>query len=337
MNTPVTTPTRKLPRRYWVVLTRTLAGRGLCLLALLCALPAAAQQRVNLVLGTATAGGGFEVYGDALAKTIALVDPLLIVTPRNTAGSLENLARLADGTLDLALVQGEAAHEAFANNAGAGSTPRIVAAMYPAAGMFVVRADSPFRSIADLRGQAIAFGARGSGLVTLARYVIDGIGLDIDRDFVPILLQRAGDGPALLRDGRVAALWGGGRGWPVFASAMAAPGGGRFIAPSRDQIAQIRARYPFLQAQTLAPDSFPGQSTALESVGSWSFILARQTLPDELVYRFCGALDRAQAQFAARLPQARDTTVANTVAAVERHELLHPGARRYLQEFGGLR
>ena len=317
--------------------SRILVWRVLCLLAMLVALPAPGQQRVSLVLGTATAGGGFEVYGEALARTIAVVDPLLVIEPRNTAGSLENLALLTAAAVDLALVQGEAAHQAFTASPGEDSKLRIVAAMYPTAGMFVVRADSPYRSIDDLRGQAVAFGARGSGLVTLARYVLDGIGLDIDRDFLPIMLDRAGDGPALLRDGRVVALWGGGRGWPAFVAAMAAPGGGRFIAPNRDQIARIRARYPFLQVQTLPSDTFPGQTTAIESVGSWSFILARQTLPDQIVYRFCHALHLGQERFAELLPQARDTTVENTVAALPRRELLHPGARRYLQEHGALR
>lgn len=318
-------------------MNRASAWRGLSLLAVLAALPALAQPRVDLVLGTATAGGGFEVYGRALAQTVAEVDPLLVVEPRNTSGSLENLALLKSGSIDLALVQGEAAREAFTAGAAGDSPLRIVAAMYPTAGMFVVRADSPYRSIDDLKGKAVVFGARGSGLVLLARHVLDGIGLDMEKDFVPVMLERAGDGPAMLRDGRGAALWGGGRGWPVFAAAMAAPGGGRFIAPNREQIASILARHPFLQLQTLAPDSFPGQTTAIESVGSWSFILARQSLPDDKVYRFCRALHLGAARFSERLSQARDTTLANTATALPRRELLHPGARRYLEEQGVLR
>ena len=34
----------------------------------------------------------------------------------------------------------------------------------------------------------------------------------------------------------------------------------------------------------------------------------------------------------ARLPQARETTAANTVAAAPRPDLIHPGARRYFRE-----
>ena len=76
--------------------------------------------------------------------------------------------------------------------------------MYSTPGMFVVRADSPYRSIADLKGKPVAFGAKGSGLVILARYVLDGIGLDQERDFQAIYLERAGDGPAMVADGRAA-------------------------------------------------------------------------------------------------------------------------------------
>jgi uncharacterized protein len=311
--------------------------RAAFLVGLLVALPAFGQQRAHLVLGTATPGGGFPVYGEALVKTLAEVDPDLVIEPRNTAGSLENIARLGAGTLDLALVQGEAAHDAFASGTAAASALRIVAAMYSTAGMFVVRGDSPYRSIDDLRGRRIAFGARGSGLVALARYVLDGIGLDMERDFDAVLLERAGDGPRMLRDGGVAALWGGGVGWPGFSAAMSAPGGGRFIAPDRDQIARILARHPFLKPQTMPAGSYSGQASAIDSVGSWSFIVARATLSDDLVYRFCRALHGGEARFAQRLDQARETTARNTVAALERRDLLHLGARRCLEDVGALR
>ena len=49
---------------------------------------------------------------------------------------------LEAGTLDLALVQGEVAHEAWAGIGRSPAALRIVAAMYSTAGMFVVRADS---------------------------------------------------------------------------------------------------------------------------------------------------------------------------------------------------
>ena len=54
-------------------------------------------------------------------------------------------------------------------------------------------------------------------------------------------------------------------------------------------------------------------------------------------YRVARALHRAEAGIAQRLPQGRETTVANTAAAAPRAELIHPGVRRYLTELGVLR
>jgi TRAP transporter TAXI family solute receptor len=293
----------------------------------------AAPQDV-VVLGTATPGGGFPLYGAALAATINEIDSSLSVTPRNTKGSTENVPLLEAGQLDIALVQGEVAYEALSGIGRPPAALTIIAAMYSTPGMFVVRADTPYRTIGDLRGKTVAFGARGSGLVILARYVLDGIGLDQEKDFTAVYLDRAADGPAMVMDGRVAALWGGGMGWPGFTAVAEGPAGARFIAPSAEEAARIRAKHGFLKTLTIAAGSYPGQRDAITSVGSWSFVLARPTLGDDIAYRLARALHRGEAALAARLPQARETTAVNTVSAAPRIALIHPGVLRYLREIG---
>ena len=292
------------------------------------------DEKTVVTLGTATPGGGFPVYGEAVAATVNEVDPTLDVQPRNTKGSTENVPLLESGALDLALVQGEVAHEALS---GIGRPPadlRVLAAMYSTPGMFVVRADSPYRAIADLRGKPVAFGARGSGLIILARYVLDGLGLDRDRDFQAVLLDAAGDGPRMVLDGTVAALWGGGLGWPGFTAVARGPARARFLVPDPDGIHRIQRRHPFLKRMAVPAGSYPGQTADLVSVGSWSFIMARPALDDDMAYRLARALHRGEAALGVRLAQARETTAANTVAAVARPELLHPGVRRYLADAG---
>ncbi len=291
-----------------------------------------AQERTRISLGTATPGGGFPVYGEAFAAAINGSDPTLEIIPRNTRGSAENLPLLERGELDLGLVQGESAHEAIA---GIGRLPadlRIISAMYSSAGFFGVRADSPARTIKDLVGKPIAFGAAGSGLVFLARYVLDGLGFDMNRDFQAILLERAGDGPAMIADGRAAALWGGGLGWPGFVAVGRLPG--RFIAPDAEGIKGIRAKHTFLRELTIPQDSYPGLDQPLQSVGSWSFVMCRRNLPEEIGYRVAKALRRSEANLARQLPQAAETTLENTIAAAPRAELLHAGVVRLAHEAG---
>lgn len=305
----------------------------LLLLPMMPASPAAAQSRATVSLATATPGGGFPVYGDAFAAVVNETDPTLQVVTRNTKGSAENIPLLEKGEVDIALVQGEAAYEAFAGIGRAPANMKIIAAMYSSPGFFIVRKDSPARGIADLRGQPVAFGAAGSGLVILSRYVLDGIGLDQTKDFKAILLERAGDGPAMVRDGRAAALWGGGSGWPGFTNLMK-DGDARFIAPSADEITRIVAKYNFLKPITLPAGTYPNQNEPMRSVGSWSFVLARTSLPDDVAYKLIRAVHKGEAALAQRLAQAAETTAANTAAAAPRTEMLHPGALRYLREAG---
>ena len=288
-------------------------------------------------LGTATPGGGFPVYGNAFAEILNAADPALSIEPRNTKGSYENIPLLESDQLDIALVAGEPAYEAFMGIGRAATKLKILTAMYSSPGMFVVRADSPYKTIQDLVGQPVAFGAKGSGLPILARYVLDGLGLKQDEDFKAVYLDRAGDGPAMVEDGRVAALWGAGIGWPGFAAVASSASGARFIAPSAEEIARIRAKHAFLKPLTVPANSYPTQTAAIASLGSWSFVLTREDLPDDVAYRLAKTLHGNEATFCKKLAQACETTAANTVAAAPRPELIHPGVMKYFREIGVVR
>jgi hypothetical protein len=297
----------------------------------LVAAPARSQsggEAMKVRLGTATPGGGFPVYGDAFIAAIKAQDPALEIEAINTKGSTENVPRLEAGTLDIALVQGEVVHEALSGIGRPPANLKVLTAMYPTAGLFVVRADSPYRSISDLKGKAIAWGASGSGLVILGRYVMDGLGLDATKDFQPVYLERAGDGPAMVLDGRVAALWGGGAGWPGFKTVMEK--GGRFVAPNAQEIQRVLARHTFLKPISQPAGSYPGQEAAVPSVGSWSFVMARPGLDDAVVMRLARALHQAEGKPSAQLAE---TTAKNTLAAAT-PSMLHPGVLAYYKQAG---
>jgi TRAP transporter TAXI family solute receptor len=279
----------------------------------------------SLILGTATPGGGFPVFGAAYAEMLNAQEPRLRIETRNTKGSTENVPLLEAGKLDLGLVAGELASAALAKP---GTELRIVAAMYSSPGVFMVRADSPVRSIADLKGKNVVLGTEGSGITVLGRSVLNSLDIKVTE----LTLQKAADGPPMLLDGRADALWGAGVGWPAFTAL--AKSGARFVGPSADEVKRILARQPALQAVTLPAKSYPGQDAPIASVGSWSYVFARPGLADEQAYLLARALHRAEGPLAARLDQARETTAANTVAAAPRPDLIHPGAMKYFREAG---
>jgi len=299
---------------------------------------ASSPEKITISFGTATPGGGFPAYGWPYAEVLNETDATLAIEPKNTKGSNENVPLLDGGKLDLGLATGEVTYEAiYGIGRPRAQNLRIINAAYSQAGMFMVRADSAYRSIADLKGKAVVWGAASSGFVVLARYVMEGLGLDFKKDFEAILLDKAGDGPPMVLEGRAAAMWGGGVGWPPFTSIAKGPHGGRFVAPSAEEIARIMAKHPFLRATTMPAGSYPDQTGAVASVGSWPFVLARASLPDDVAYRLARALHRSGAALAARLEQARESTLENTLAAAPRQDLIHPGVLRYMHEIGLLK
>jgi TRAP-type uncharacterized transport system substrate-binding protein len=62
--------------------------------------------------------------------------------------------------------------------------------------------------------------------------------------------------------------------------------------------------------------------------------LAREGLNTDIAYRLARALHAGEAKLGYRLPQARETTLANTVKAASPLDLIHPGVWQYIREIG---
>ncbi|MDX2219583.1 MAG: TAXI family TRAP transporter solute-binding subunit [Burkholderiales bacterium] len=304
--------------------------KALLLALTLLAASAQAQTLSTYRLATATPGGGFQVFGNALAEAVAATNTNVRIAPQATAGSAENFGLLLERKVELALIQGDAAYQAFAERPEVARDLAVLWVTYPGPGAFMVKADSPYRTIADLKGKRIAWGTRATGLRLLARDVMQGIGLDTEKDFVSIILERAADGPKLVLNGEADALWGGGIGWPGFETLANSPGGARFIAPSTEDIASIRRAKLALRAMEIPAGSYKGQTEAVKSVGLWSVIMVRRDTPDAEVTKLVTALRGAETELAKRLPQAAFATAANTLREADAARL-HPAVKPLLE------
>jgi len=303
------------------------AGRGptrraalLAALGLFAVKPVRSAEAIRVTLATATPGGGFPAFGAAFADGIHRADPGLTIETFASAGSVENLGLLRADRVDLGLVQGEYAYPAFAMADGI----RVLAPMYPTPGLFVVPAASAIRSVADLRGCAVVLGTHQSGLTVMGRRALAASGIDPEHDIRPILLDRAGDGPTLVRDGRADALWGGGLDWPGFGALARDPGGARFFGPSEAGIARLAQPDGAMRRLVVPAGSFPGQARPIETIGSWSFVLTHARFDADAAYRIVRALIRGGAT---------DTDPKNLIGLVP-VDRINPGTARYLREAG---
>ena len=244
------------------------------------------QPARPISFGTATPGGGFPLYGNAFAEIMNAADPTLSIEPRNTKGSNENIPLLEEG---------QARYRDWSR------ASRPTRPSWASGG----RATAPENPDRDVFQSRHVRGARRQPLQdhSRSRRPADRVRRQGLRPADPVALYarwsrpEAGRGfsnrsistmPATARrwcstDGS-RRLWGAGIGWPGFTAIATSPGGARFIAPDADEIARIRAKHTFLKPLTVPAGSYPNQNAPINSVGSWSFILVRDSLPDDVAY-----------------------------------------------------
>jgi hypothetical protein len=92
--------------------------------------------------------------------------------------------------------------------------------------------------------------------------------------------------------------------------------GGRFIGLTPDEVAQGQRQTQLSSNPSpCRPAAYPGQKEPVNSVGSWSYILARTDLPEDVGYRLAKALHGGHAALVKRLDQAKETTPQSTANA----------------------
>src|SRR5690606_16986813 len=182
---------------------------GMAVLALVVALaPAAMAQTQFLNIATGGTAGTYYPLGGAMAEIFNQNVPGVDVSVQATGASVANINMLAQGQVDLALIQNDIAfyadqgQEMFRDRVG---SLRGIANLYPEVIQIVARADAGIGSVDDLKGKRVAVGDVGSGTEANARQILGAAGITYDDIQVRYLsfAEAAGN----LRDGHIDAAF----------------------------------------------------------------------------------------------------------------------------------
>jgi hypothetical protein len=305
--------------------------RAGALLGALAALPACSapftEQRLRLATGTVA--GVYYALGSALAR-IWRDDLGLATTPevRSTAGSLDNLQQLADGAVDVAISQIDAAAERLGGTPPEGPRAmRALARIYDDVVHLVVPADSPVRTPADLRGARVAVGAPDSGVALIARRLLGVAGLRPGDDLSAEQLGLA-DAPAALVAGRLDALfWVGGlptEGISALAELMPIR-----LVDMDPIVADARDAHPEYSTGTVPAGTY-GMTEPVTTLLVRNVLLVTAAMPDELAEELVRSMFAAQSELAAATRAA--VTIDPRSAIGTQPVVLHPGAERFYRD-----
>lgn len=285
----------------------------------------------SLTLATASPGGVFYVYGEAVAKI--LTESLKIeVNPLPTQGSEHNVKLIESGDAQLGLLTMGSGLQGWTGSGDwtKGQRYRKMRALFP---MY----DNVFSFIASPH----------SGITTVAQFNDRNVGTGpragAQGSYVPAMLAAVGVSAKIgnagwesltagLLDGRYDGI--------VMLSGTPSPILKQvetteplvFVSLTQEQIEKIRQAMPELTISQIGSGVYPSLDKIYTTVGLFAFAIGRDDLPDELVYQLVKAVFDNQPRLAQAISAATETIPQNAVK--DTFLPFHPGAVRYYREIG---
>ena len=282
--------------------------------------------RVRLAAGDP--GGLYLAFAQLLANHLQARYPHAGVNVVPTEGSVDNLARLRSGNVDMGLALADVAERDRATGP-AETAPQAVARVYENYLQVVVRDSAAVHQLADLQGLRVSIGPGGSGAAATSVVLFEAAGLGGRVDTQKFRLQ---DGLARLADGGVDALvWSGGVPTPAIAELNAALplrmlDLGQLAAPMADL-----SGYPYVVRRVPTVGyARPG----LRSIGVPDLLLCRQDIAANMVAAVVDVLATDAPQLVP--PSVRGLQYLDPPSMIQTGLLpLHPGAVRAYQKLHG--
>ena len=327
-------------------MTRVRMALG-CLALLAFLAPAARSQEPTAPepelawMGTGSVAGVYYPVGVALCRLVNQHrrDTGLRCAATPTEGSVANLAKLRDGSYQLAIVQSDNQAEAIAGTgpfAAAGPDPdlRAIMALYPEALAVVARSDAGIAQIEDLAGKRVALGTAGSGTRAVADALLAALGWS-PRSFAAtpdLAPDRLAD--ALCAGEIDAFLYAVGHPSLVIQDATTSCDAVLVAAagPAIDELVDSR---PYFVAATIPGGLYRGNGQDVATLGVEATLVTNASYPEETVYGIVQAIFQDLAMLRGLEPVLADldpkVMVRDGLAAP-----LHPGAERFYREQGWL-
>lgn len=288
-----------------------------------------------LSMGTAPVGGAFPVVGGAISEVLNAHKGTIDwkVQAKGTKGSQENIRRLQQNELELAL--SNAAISYFAARGEATWKEkydiRAIATMAPNIALFIARADSGIQSIADLKGKRVITGPAGAGFEMFVEPILVEHGVAWD-DITSLNATQSG-AVDQLGDGAADAAFLGGA-VPTGSITQAASTFAVHYVPFEEAARQrLIEKYPFFHSATIPAGTYKGLDEDFQGLNVGSMHLITSAAQDEeLIYQVTKTIWENRAEIAGKHPAGKAINEQNVArnTGIE----YHPGAIRFYQEAG---
>jgi TRAP transporter TAXI family solute receptor len=288
----------------------------------------------ELAIGTGNTTGVFYQIGAGYANVVSRHLPEYEAMSAATAGSVDNLHRLASGDVDLAFAFAGNAADALQGSGAFKGKPepiRAIARLYPSYTHLVVRRDADITSVYDLRGHEITIGPRGSGSEATALRVLAAAGLVPGQDLTNTSMSLPQSTKALT-DGRIDAMF--------YTAGLPVPGIVDLFNQHHADVrllpldSVLKKMSKMHGSGVYARGTIPGSEYRLPAdvptIVESSMLVVESSMPADLVYQLTKLLFEYRSDLAKVHPAAN--SIERATASMTEPVPLHPGAERYYDE-----
>jgi TRAP transporter TAXI family solute receptor len=305
------------------------------LVAAIAAAPASAQNPTTLSIVTGGTGGVYYPLGGGLANLLSKHVPGLQATAEVTGGSVDNLKLIGTGKADVAFTMADASLDAARGEdkfKGNKVEHRALAVLYPNR-MHVVTVESTgIKSLADLKGKRVSTGSPGSATEVMAFRVIEGGGLDKDKDLRRERLGAA-ESTNAIKDRKIEAyFWVGGLPTAAVTDLGATPGVKLKLVDSAQAVPKMNEKYgPLYSAGVIPAKTYPGQDADNRIAVVWNILVAPTTMSDDVAYRIAKTVFDHKPELVAVHKEAESITL-DVQKRANSPVPFHPGAAKFFAE-----
>ena len=313
---------------------RTAVGVAVIAAALMLVCPQGTTAMEFLSFGTGSPAGTYYFLGAGFASIINNHVPGVRVAAESTAASTENARLLIRGEMELGLACMGTLKDLKDQGMDVDQV-RLVAVGHTSDTHWIVRKDSPIKSIADFKGKVIGVGPAGSATLNIysKKHISSGWGLTFE-DFEPKYISFS-EVTRGIRDNTIDAglIAAGAPLASVMELARDIPI--RLIEIEPDVLKKLRAEYSNVVPLVIPAGTYSGIDTDTHTYTLPQMWICRTDLSEDLVYQILKAVYDNDEERNAIHPLAKMYTVKNAFRGTPGVPVgFHPGAIKYYKEKG---
>lgn len=289
----------------------------------------------QVMAGSATTAGWSYLYMSAAAQVVNKYNPDINITAQITTGGGENLMRIAAYDMSMGVAQATYINDWYNGNEEQGVAPNPhLRTLY--AGPFsiftpIVRTNSPYQTLADLKGQKISVDSKGGSSQYMNQIIFNALGMGGDFFNQQYLTC------AESKDGMITGTIEGYIGSCADPHAATSEifnmvGGCRVLKLSQEEIDTVVAANPAIKACVRPAGTYKGIDEDQNTFGACYQIICTEDFPEEYAYEIAKTLyehyDEWCDTFSGAIGSTGEQTINTAVAP------LHDGVARYFKEIG---